>query len=63
MVKAGVFAVGSLLATTAGVLGGPVYGARPGLDASVFILALVVVVIAGWARSAGAGRGADHRTG
>ncbi|MDT7612731.1 MAG: branched-chain amino acid transport system permease protein [Pseudonocardiales bacterium] len=41
------FAVGSLLATTAGVLGGPVYGARPGLDASVFILALVVVVIGG----------------
>jgi branched-chain amino acid transport system permease protein len=47
LVKAGVFAVGSLLATTAGVLGGPVYGARPGLDASVLILALVVVVIGG----------------
>jgi branched-chain amino acid transport system permease protein len=47
LVKAGVFAVGSLLATTAGVLGGPVYGARPGLDATVLILALVVVVIGG----------------
>lgn len=47
LVKAAVFAVGSLLATTAGVLGGPVYGARPGLDATVLILALVVVVIGG----------------
>jgi branched-subunit amino acid ABC-type transport system permease component len=47
LVKAGVFAVGSLLATTAGVLGGPIYGARPGLDATVLILALVVVVIGG----------------
>lgn len=46
-VTAAVFAVGSLLATTAGVLGGPIYGARPGLDASVLILALVVVVIGG----------------
>lgn len=47
VVRVGVFAVGSLLATTAGTLGGPVYGARPGLDASVLILALVVVVIGG----------------
>ena len=47
LVKAAVFAVGSLLATTAGVLGGPIYGARPGLDATVLILALVVVVIGG----------------
>jgi branched-chain amino acid transport system permease protein len=47
MVQATVFAVGSLLATTAGVLGGPIYGARPGLDATVLILALVVVVIGG----------------
>jgi branched-chain amino acid transport system permease protein len=47
LVKIGVFAVGSLLATTAGVLGGPVYGARPGLDSTVLILALVVVVIGG----------------
>ncbi|OJY54357.1 MAG: hypothetical protein BGP03_13705 [Pseudonocardia sp. 73-21] len=47
LVKAGVFAVGSLLATTAGVLGGPVYGARPGLDSTILILALVVVVIGG----------------
>jgi branched-chain amino acid transport system permease protein len=47
LVKVTVFAVGSMLATTAGVLGGPVYGARPGLDTSVLILALVVVVIGG----------------
>lgn len=47
LVKAAVFAVGSALATTAGVLGGPVYGARPGLDGTVLILALVVVVIGG----------------
>jgi len=46
-VKVIVFAVGALLATTAGVLGAPVYGARPGLDATVLILALVVVVIGG----------------
>jgi branched-subunit amino acid ABC-type transport system permease component len=47
LVKVAVFAVGSALATTAGVLGGPIYGARPGLDATVLILALVVVVIGG----------------
>ncbi len=47
LVTGAVFAVGSLLATTAGVLGGPIYGARPGLDATVLILALVVVVIGG----------------
>ncbi|HMG52381.1 MAG TPA: branched-chain amino acid ABC transporter permease [Kofleriaceae bacterium] len=46
-VKLGVFAVGALLATTAGVLGAPVYGARPGLDATALMLALVVVVIGG----------------
>ncbi len=46
-VKVVVFAVGAVLATTAGVLGAPVYGARPGLDGTVLILALVVVVIGG----------------
>jgi branched-chain amino acid transport system permease protein len=46
-VKVVVFAVGALLATTAGVLGAPVYGARPGLDGTALILALVVVVIGG----------------
>jgi branched-chain amino acid transport system permease protein len=46
-VTLGVFALGSMLAATAGVLGAPVYGARPGLDRTVLILALVVVVIGG----------------
>lgn len=46
-VKLAVFAAGSALAAIAGVLGGPIYGARPGLDATVLILALVVVVIGG----------------
>lgn len=47
LVKAAVFAVGSLLAVVAGVLGGPIYGASSGLDSTVLILALVVVVIGG----------------
>jgi branched-chain amino acid transport system permease protein len=46
-VRLGVFAVGAVLATTAGVLGAPVYGARPGLDGTALMLALVVVVISG----------------
>jgi branched-chain amino acid transport system permease protein len=41
------FAAGSLLATVAGVLAGPVYGASAGLDSTVLILALVAVVIGG----------------
>jgi branched-chain amino acid transport system permease protein len=47
LVRAGVFVVGSVLATTAGVLGSPIYNARPGLDSTILILALVVVVIGG----------------
>jgi branched-chain amino acid transport system permease protein len=43
----GVFCAGCGLAAVAGVLGGPIYGARPGLGESVLILALVVVVIGG----------------
>ncbi len=58
LLKIAVFAVGSALATTAGVLGGPLYGARPGLDASVLILALVVVVIGGLGSVRGALLGA-----
>ncbi|MCO1657821.1 branched-chain amino acid ABC transporter permease [Pseudonocardia humida] len=58
LVKVVVFGVGSLLATTAGVLGGPIYGARPGLDATVLILALVVVVIGGLGSVRGALLGA-----
>ena len=58
LVKVAVFAVGSMLATTAGVLGGPIYGARPGLDATALILALVVVVIGGLGSVRGALLGA-----
>jgi len=46
-VKLAVFGAGSALAAAAGVLGVPIYGARPGLDSTVLILALVVVVIGG----------------
>jgi len=47
LVRAGVFVAGSMLAATAGVLGSPIYNARPGLDTTILILALVVVVIGG----------------
>jgi branched-chain amino acid transport system permease protein len=47
LVRAAVFAAGSMLATVAGVLGSPIYGARPDLDVTILILALVVVVIGG----------------
>jgi branched-chain amino acid transport system permease protein len=46
-VKVAVLGVGSMLATIAGVLAAPVYGARPGLDETILLLALVVVVIGG----------------
>jgi branched-subunit amino acid ABC-type transport system permease component len=46
-VKVAMFAIGSLLAAVAGVLGAPIYGVRPGLDSTVLILALVVVVLGG----------------
>jgi branched-chain amino acid transport system permease protein len=57
-VKIAVFAVGAVLATTAGVLGAPVYGARPGLDGTVLLLSLVVVVIGGLGSVRGAVVGA-----
>lgn len=46
-VEVAMFAIGSLLAAVAGVLGAPIYGVRPGLDSTVLILALVVVVLGG----------------
>jgi len=46
-VRVGVFVVGSALAAVAGFLGGPIYNARPGLDSTILVLALVVVVIGG----------------
>jgi branched-subunit amino acid ABC-type transport system permease component len=47
LVRVAVFAAGSALAMAAGVLGSPIYNARPGLDITVLILALVVVVVGG----------------
>ncbi|SNR42850.1 amino acid/amide ABC transporter membrane protein 1, HAAT family [Haloechinothrix alba] len=46
-VRIAVFGAGVALATVAGVFGAPVYGARPGLDWTILILALVVVVVGG----------------
>ncbi|MGY1710568.1 branched-chain amino acid ABC transporter permease [Geodermatophilus sp. SYSU D00758] len=46
-VKVAVLGLGSVLATVAGVLAAPVYGARPGLDETILLLALVVIVIGG----------------
>ncbi|MGY1604912.1 branched-chain amino acid ABC transporter permease [Geodermatophilus sp. SYSU D00815] len=57
-VKVAVLGTGSMLATLAGVLGAPVYGARPGLDDTILILALVVVVIGGLGSVKGAFVGA-----
>ncbi|MEV0395290.1 branched-chain amino acid ABC transporter permease [Polymorphospora rubra] len=50
----GVLAVGSALAVVAGVIGGPVLGAGPGLDGHVLLIALVVVVIGGLGSARGA---------
>lgn len=47
LVRVGVFALGSVLATLAGLLGAPIYNARPGLDNTILVLALVVVVVGG----------------
>jgi branched-chain amino acid transport system permease protein len=58
LVKAAVFAAGSMLATVAGVLGGPLYGANVGLDSTILILALVVIVIGGLGSVRGALAGA-----
>jgi branched-chain amino acid transport system permease protein len=46
-VKVAVLGIGSMLATVAGVLAAPIYGARPGLDETILLLALVVIVIGG----------------
>lgn len=42
-----VFAFGGAFAAAAGVLGAPLFGARPGLDLRILVLALVVVVVGG----------------
>ena len=53
-VMLGVFAASSALALVAGVLGGPILGASPGLDGQVLLLAMVVVVIGGLGSARGA---------
>jgi branched-chain amino acid transport system permease protein len=47
VVAAAVFAFGAMLASAAGVLGGPLLGAYPGAEFLVLLLALVVVVVGG----------------
>ncbi|MBI5441093.1 MAG: branched-chain amino acid ABC transporter permease [Deltaproteobacteria bacterium] len=50
----GVFGLGVSLAALAGLLGGPIIGAFPGLDVEILLLALVVVVIGGMGSVKGA---------
>lgn len=58
LVLGGVFAIGAALASLGGVLAGPVLGAQPGLDNTILLLALVVVVIGGLGSIRGAILGA-----
>jgi branched-subunit amino acid ABC-type transport system permease component len=58
LVRTGAFAVGGVLAAVAGVLGAPLLGAHPHLDAQVLLLALVVIVIGGLGSVRGALLGA-----
>ncbi|HET9499426.1 MAG TPA: branched-chain amino acid ABC transporter permease [Marmoricola sp.] len=58
VVLGGVFAVGAALAAVGGMLAGPVLGAQPGLDNTVLLLALVVVVVGGLGSIRGAVLGA-----
>jgi branched-subunit amino acid ABC-type transport system permease component len=54
----GVFAAGSVLAVVGGVLGAPILGPGPGIDAHVLVMSLVVVVIGGLGSVRGALLGA-----
>ncbi len=47
VVFVGVFALGALLAGIGGMIGGPFVGVFPGVDLSMLLLALVVVIIGG----------------
>ena len=47
MVFSGVFGLGALLAGIGGMIGGPFVGVFPGVDLSILLLALVVVIIGG----------------
>jgi branched-chain amino acid transport system permease protein len=46
-VFAAVFAIGTYLAGVAGVVAAPVFGVYPGMDVSIIILVLIVVVVGG----------------
>lgn len=54
MVFAGVFGLGALLAGIGGIIGGPFVGVFPGVDLSMLLLALVVVIIGGMGSLKGA---------
>lgn len=54
----GVLIVGSALAAVTGVFGGPILGASQGLDGSILLIALVVVVLGGLGSPRGALLGA-----
>ena len=54
----GVFAFGGALAAVGGVLGAPIIGPAPGIDESVLVLSLVVVVVGGLGSIRGALLGA-----
>jgi branched-chain amino acid transport system permease protein len=58
LVLAGVFGFGAALASVGGLLAGPVLGAQPGLDSTILLLALVVVVVGGLGSIRGALLGA-----
>jgi len=54
----GVFAAGSVLAVVGGVLGAPIIGPGPGVDSSILVISLVVVVLGGLGSVRGALLGA-----
>ncbi len=58
VVLAAVFSIGAALAVVGGLLAAPVLGAQPGLDNTILLLALVVVVIGGLGSIKGAALGA-----
>jgi branched-chain amino acid transport system permease protein len=47
LVRVLVFSIGTALAAAAGFLGGPILGLYPGVDQSVLLMAIVVVIIGG----------------
>ena len=57
-VRTGVFAAGAVLAVLGGVLGAPILGPGPGVDAHVLVMSLVVVVVGGLGSIRGALLGA-----